>query len=143
MSGAKAPKPPRNLTPPLCAKVHKDMLAACRKVAEAHGLVVEDGGVQEMDLRFAFAFTIRAGIPDADGALFEPGKALFGLMAETYGLSPDDLGRAFTMRGETFRITGLNPNRPKYPIDVERLPDRRLYKLPADMVAFHLKTSAS
>jgi len=143
MSGAKGSKPPLNLTPPLCTHVQTEMLAACRKVAEAHGLVVEDGGVQEMDLRFAFSFNVRVGIPEADGSLFEPGKALFGVMAESYGLSPGDLGRTFTMRGETFRITGLNPNRPKYPIDVERLPDRRTYKFPADIVAVHLKASGS
>ena len=105
--------------------------------------MVEDGGIQEMGLRHAFSFNLRVGIPDADGTLFEPGKALFGAMAETYGLSPDDLGRTFTVRGETFRITGLSPNRPKYPIDVERLPDRRGFKFPADIVALHLKATGA
>ena len=62
-------------------------------------------------------------------------------MAESYGLAPSDLGREFTARGETFRITGLNPNRPRYPVDAERLPDRRGFKLAADMVAMHLKAS--
>ncbi len=143
MSGAKGSKSLRNLTPPLCAHLQAQMLAACREVAEAHGLVVEDGGVQEMDLRYAFSFNVRVGIPEADGSLFEPGKALFGIMAETYGLSPDDLGRTFTVRGETFRITGLSPNRPKYPIDVERLPDRRPYKFPVDIVVVHLRATGS
>jgi hypothetical protein len=143
MSVPGTPKRPRNLTPSLCTHVQTQMLAACREVAEAHGLVVEDGGIQEMDLRHAFSFNLRVGIPDADGALFEPGKALFGAMAETYGLSPDDLGRTFTVRGETFRITGLSPNRPKYPIDVERLPDRRGFKFPADIVALHLKATGA
>lgn len=131
-------KPPRNLTPPMCMQIQKEMIAACQAVAEAHGLVAEDGGVQEMDLQSSFAFNVRVGIPGADGAIFEPGKALFEVMAESYGLAPGDLGRKFTVRGETFRITGLNPNRPKYPIDAERLPDRRGFKFPADLVAVHL-----
>jgi len=143
MNGPANPKRLRNLTPSLCTRVQTQMLAACRKVAEAHGLVVEDGGVQDMDLRYAFSFNLRVGIPDADGSLFEPGKALFGAMAETYGLSPDDLGRTFTVRGEAFRITGLSPSRPKYPIDVERLPDRRGFKFSADIVALHLKATGS
>ena len=135
------PKPPRNLTPPLRARLHKEMIAACRAVAEAHGLVVEDGGVEETDPRFGFAFNLRVGLPEADGTLFEPGRALFAVMAESYGLAPSDLGRAFTARGETFRITGLNPNRPRYPVDAERLPDRRGFKFAADTVAMHLKAS--
>jgi hypothetical protein len=141
MSASRTPKPPRNLTPPLCAQLQKEMIAACRAVAKTHGLVVEDDGVQEMDLRSSFTFSLRVGIPEPDGTIFEPGKALFEVMAERYGLAPSDLGREFTVRGETFRVTGLNPNRPKYPIDVERLPDRRGFKFPADLVAVHLKTS--
>ena len=68
---------------------------------------------------------------------------LFEVMAESYGLAPSDLGREFTVRGEPFRVTGLHPNRPKYPIDVERLPDRCGFKFPADLVAVHLKAPGS
>jgi hypothetical protein len=135
------PRPPRSLTPPLRARLHKEMIAACRAVAEAHGLVVEHGGVEEMDPRLGFAFTLRVGVPDADGALFKPGHGLFAVIVESYGLAPTDLGREFTAQGETFRITGLNPNRPKYPVDAERLPDRRGFKFAADTVAMHLKAS--
>lgn len=131
----------RNLTPELCQKLQKEMLAACQKVADAYGLSVVDGGLQDMNLRAGFGFGVRVGIPLSDGTIFEPDKAMFELMAESYGLTPDDFGREFSTGNETFRITGIEPRRPKYPIKAERVADRQGFKFSPENVAMFLKAA--
>ncbi|MCY1740743.1 hypothetical protein [Ensifer sp. SL37] len=64
---------------------------------------------------------------------------MFALLAGQYGLEATDFEREFIASGERFRITGIDPRRPKYPISVERIPDRRGFKFTADNVAMLLK----
>ena len=135
------PPPPRNLTPGLCERGRREMLEACQSVAARHGLVVEGGDLSDVNLRHGFNTHFRVGVPMADGALFEPDKVLFEVMADAYGLKPSDFGRTFSTAGETFRITAINPKRPKYSISVERLPDRRGLKFTAEDVALFLANS--
>jgi len=133
--------PPRNLTPALCERLRRDLLAACRQVAETHGLAAEGGDLSNIDLRHGFDIAFRVGIPTADGSLYSPEKALFEVMAEHFGLAPSDHGRIFKTGGEAFRITAINPNRPKYPISAERVADGRGYKFTAENVAMYLQAS--
>jgi len=134
------PAPPRNLTPPLCKQLARDLLVACRKVAESHGLSVEGGDLSDIDLRHGFDIHFRVGIPMPDGSLFSHDKALFEVLAPSFGLEPSDFGRTFRTGGEMFRITAINPNRPKYPISAERLADGRGFKFTAENVAAYLNT---
>jgi hypothetical protein len=67
---------------------------------------------------------------------------MFALLVEQYGLEAGDFGREFITGGERFRITGIDPRRPKYPISVERMPDRRSFKFTADNVTMLLKAQA-
>jgi len=55
------------------------------------------------------------------------------------GLASEDFGREFSTGSETFRITGIEPRRPKYPIKAERLTDRRGFKFSPENVAMYLK----
>lgn len=134
-------KPPRNLTPALCERLRRDLLAACRQVAETHGLSVEGGDLSEIDLRHGFDIGFRVGIPTPDGSLFSHEKALFEALAGSFGLEPSDYARSFRTGGETFRITAINPNRPKYPISAERVADGRVYKFASEDVAMYLSKS--
>ncbi|MCP4779746.1 MAG: hypothetical protein GY877_03095, partial [Hyphomicrobium sp.] len=61
------------------------------------------------------------------------------IFAESYGLAPQDYGAEFSNGRERFRITGIDPKRPKYPISVERLPDRQNFKFTAENVTLLLK----
>lgn len=135
------PSPPKNLTPGLCQQLSRDLLAACRQVAETHGLAVEGGDLSDIDLRHGFNIGFRVGIPMADGALFSHEKTLFEALAPSFGLDPADYGRTFRTGGEAFRLTAINPNRPKYPISAERIADGRGYKFTAENVAIYLKAS--
>jgi hypothetical protein len=139
---AKAP-PPRNLTPELCDRLRRDMMTACRAVAETHGLTVEGGDLSDIDLRHSFAISFRVGIPQEDGAIYSPDKAMFEVLAPHFGLEPSDYGRTFRSKDQLFRIVAINPNRPKYPISAERVSDGRGFKFPADNVAMYLMRSGA
>jgi hypothetical protein len=140
MRTAKVP-PPHNLTPALCDLLRRDLLKACQDVAETHGLVVDGGELSDIDLRHGFEIGFRMGIPMDDGALYSPDKAMFEVLAEQFGLEPSDYGRTFRTRGEIFRITAINPNRPKYPISVERVADGRGFKFPVEDVVLYLRNA--
>ncbi|WP_448329547.1 hypothetical protein [Sulfitobacter sp. M13] len=88
---AKVP-PPRNLTPPLCERLRRDLLKACQGVAETHGLTVEGGELHDIDLRHGFNISFRVGIPMEDGAIYSPEKAMFEVLALPFGLEPSDYG---------------------------------------------------
>ena len=135
--------PPRNLTPELCDRLRRDLMQACQRVAETHGLIVEGGELSDIDLRHSFDISLRVGIPMADGAIYSPDKAMFEVLAPHFGLEPSDYGRTFKSRDEMFRIVAINPNRPKYPISAERVADGRGFKFPADNVVLYLKNSCA
>ncbi len=139
-SKAKVP-PPRNLTPALCDRLRRDLLKACQEVAETHGLTAEGGDLSDIDLHHGFDIGFRVGIPMEDGSLYSTDKAMFGVLAEHFGLKPSDHSRTFKARGEVFRIMAINPNRPKYPISVERVADNRGFKFPAEDVILYLQSS--
>ena len=138
---AKAVSPPRNLTPELCKRLRKEMMKACSAVAEIHGLTVEGGELSDVDLRHSFEIGFRVGIPQEDGAIYSPDKAMFEVLAPHFGLEPSDYGRTFKASGDLHRIVGINPNRPKYPISTERVFDGRGFKMPVDNVIIYLQRS--
>lgn len=133
--------PPRNLTPELCDRLRRDMMKACLDVAETHGLIVEGGDLSDIDLRHSFEISFRVGIPQEDGAIYSPDKAMFEVLAPHFGLEPSDYGRTFRSKDELFRIVAINPNRPKYPVGAERVSDGRGFKFPADNVVMYLQRS--
>ena len=66
---------------------------------------------------------------------------MFEVLAGHFGLEASDHGRTFRTRGETFRITAINPNRPKYPISVERVADGRGFKFPVEDVVLYIRNA--
>jgi hypothetical protein len=132
-------KPPRNLTPVLCQRLQAKMLKACEAVAARHGLVVEARDVTGVDLRWGFDATFRVSIPLPDGSALDPEQLRFEALAEAFGFSPADYGRQFSTGREQFRITGIDPRRPKYPVSAERIPDGQGFKFTVDQVALLLQ----
>jgi hypothetical protein len=133
--------PPRNLTPGLCKTIEAEMLKVFAEVAAKHGLVAEGLGMQAMDLRWNFEFGVRVSIPLPDGSTLDPDRILFAALAEEFGLSPDDFGREFSTGREKFRVAGIDPRRPKYPISATRIPDGKGYKFTAENVALLLQAA--
>lgn len=54
-------------------------------------------------------------------------------------MQPSDYRRTFRQNGEIFRVIGINPSRPKYPISAERVSNGRGYKFTADIVTLRLQ----
>lgn len=133
---------PIRLTPDVCEQVQARMLEACQKIAADHGLVIESAGWRGLDPGLAFEPVFRVSIPASDGTAFNLEKDMFEFLAEQYGLAPADLGREFSTGRDRFRIVGIDPNRPRYPISAERLPDRRGFKFTAENVVMMLKAQS-
>ena len=55
------------LTPPTCEQIQAQMLEACHKIAEDHGLVIEAAGWHNVDIGFSFEPVFRVSIPAPDG----------------------------------------------------------------------------
>lgn len=127
------------LTPATCEEIQTSMLEACQKIAADHGLVVESAGWRGMETGFAFEPVFRVSVPASDGTTFNLDKDRFEFLAEHYGLQPSDFGREFRTGSERFRITGIDPKRPRYPISVERISDRRGFKFAAENVVMFLR----
>jgi hypothetical protein len=132
-------KPPRNLIPVLCQRLQREMLKSCQEVAARHGLVVEVRDITGVDLRWGFDAAFRVSIPLPDGSALDPERLRFEALAEAFGLSPAVYGRQFSTGREQFKITGIDPRRPKYPVSAERIPDGQGFKFTSDQVALLLQ----
>ena len=117
------------------------MLEACREVADRNGLAIEDKGLRNTDLRWGFEVTFRICVSLSDGTTLDPEQLRFEALAEAFGLSASDFGREFSSGRETFRITGIDPRRPKYPISAERVPDGQGFKFTSEQVALLLQST--
>ena len=101
--------------------------------------MVEPRDITGVDLRWGFDATFRVSIPLPDGSALDPDRLRFEALAEAFGLSPTDYGRQFSTGREQFRITGIDPRRPKYPVSVVRIPDGQEFKFTVDQVALLLQ----
>ena len=69
----------------------------------------------------------------------DPERLRFEALAEAFGLTAADYDRQFSTGRETFRIVGIDPRRPKYPISAERIPDGQGFKFTLDQVVMLLQ----
>jgi hypothetical protein len=94
---------------------------ALNAVAEKYELTVKVGG----------------GSYDPEAGTFKPrvefvsedaGAVKFLRYASLFGLEPTDFGKRITLKNRTFSITGINPRRPKFPIDIEEVSTGKVMK---------------
>lgn len=113
--------------------------AALKPIAEKHGLALDRKSRSFYADRLPVKFDLLVTTKDKDGNTVDPKAAIFASAARLFGLKPDDFGKEFTSRGETFRITGLNLRRRKYPVSAERVRDGKGFKFPAEDVRLFLE----
>jgi hypothetical protein len=62
-------------------------------------------------------------------------KAAWDRHAEAFRMRKEWLGELFTVRGTDYLIAGLNPRRPKYPVDAVRVKDGKKFKFTAQAIS--------
>ena len=135
-------KPITELTPAACDQVLTLMMQACKRIAAEHGLVIEGSKWRPPVSGSAFEAAFRVSLPGAAGEERKREKEFFAAAAEHIGLKASDFEREFSVDGDRYRIIGIDPRRPKYPISAERISDRRACKLPIDQVVKLLEEQA-
>lgn len=88
-----------------CEEIQTRMLEVCQKIAEDHGLVIEDAGWRGADTGFSFEPVFRVSIPASDGTAFNLEKDRFEFLAQHFGLAPSDSGREFCTGSERFLLS--------------------------------------
>lgn len=105
---------------------------ALEKVASKHGVSVSYKGARFSSANATIKFEIAT--VGRGGEVNTREVESFKRSARRYGFEPEDLGSEFTVRGETFKIVGLNTRAHKYPIVGERVTDGRRFKFHASTV---------
>ena len=127
-------KPITELTPAACEQVLDLMMQACGRIAADHGLILEGSKWRSELSGHFFETRFRVSLPGAAAEERKLRKEFFAAAAEHIGLKASDFEREFSVDGDRYWITGIDPRRPKYPISAERVSDGRACKLPIDEV---------
>lgn len=100
---------------------------ALADVCAKHGITatIGSGSFTESECKFRLILNL-----EGSEAKTKVDSATFERYATLYGLEPTDLGKSFMVSGNWYKVTGISPSRPKFPIDGERL-DGRKFKFPA------------
>jgi hypothetical protein len=114
------------------------MEIALGAVENEFGVFVKVGRASFTDSNCNFKVEI-ADIDSESGEVLSKEAEDFKLRAHQYGLKADDLGREFSFGGDTFKITGLAPRRPKYPVIGMNVDNGKPYKFGADLVVNALR----
>ena len=104
---------------------------AFKAVGERHGIsiVCATGRYSHQTA----TFKVELGVKAPDGEVVTRERSAFLEMATLFGLTPEDLGRTFTTRGKSYKVMGLKPGSPKFPI-IASGPDGRTWKFPEETV---------
>lgn len=68
------------------------------------------------------------------GAAESEGKRMLRLYGAQHGLTEQDFGAIITHAGVRYKLVGLKPSRPKYPLDMEHQGDGRVFKFTTSFV---------
>ncbi len=121
------------ITPQILRAMRDDITKALEPVAQKYGLSsLVAGGASYSPDGSTFTYKIN-GVGDAQAEEVK-NDAQNKVYAKMLGLPEDAVGRTFTSRGETFKITRIDINKPKYPIIATNLGNNKSYKFPTDMV---------
>jgi len=115
-----------------CKALRVDLDAAIKAVMKKHGITHKIGKMTYN----ADEITTRLTISNAADQEVVANNQ-FNIHCSSYGLKPTDLNRQFNINGRVFTITGIKPNRRKYPITGTGVQGGR-YKFTAEQVTRNL-----
>lgn len=108
-----------------------DIDEALEAVAKKHGISLKAGSAKFSPI--SFKMTIEGEVLDEAGASAEA-KAEWGFYRTMFGFEASDFGRQFAYKREIYKITGINANAPKYPIQAVSIIGAKPMRFPIELV---------
>jgi hypothetical protein len=75
----------------------------------------------------------------SDGTISDPEKTKFEAYAADYDLKPEWFGKEFVAKGSKFKITGINPKAPRFPVNVTKITDGSSWKFTVPSIKLAMK----
>ena len=116
---------------PTVKYIRKRLEAAVKPLAEELGVAIDLGNCtfKTSNCKFQLKFAVL----DPDGEAITEESESFRSSAKLFGLEPDDLGKEFTYRRQSYTICGLKPKSRKYPV-IARSDNGKDYKFACRVV---------
>ena len=111
--------------------IRKRITAALGPLAKELGVAVDLGNCTFGPSNCRFQ--LKVALLSSDGEAITEEADCFRNNAKLFGFEPDDLGRKFTFRGQSYTIYGLKPKSRKYPI-IAQSGNGKNYKFPCRTV---------
>jgi hypothetical protein len=117
-----------------------------KATATAIGKATEEA-LQSVAAQFGLTVKVKGGkydpaagtyVPKVEYAAHDTAEREWKRYADMFGLEADDFGKRFYLRGELYRIVGLNFSAKKYPVLAMRTVDGKVFKFPAQSIKQHL-----
>jgi len=102
------------LNRPTVKYIRKRMEAAVKPLAEELGVVIDLANCTFKTNNCRFQ--LKVAVLNSDGEAMTEEIDSFRSNAKLFGLDPDDLGREFIYRGQSYTICGFKPKSRKYPV---------------------------
>jgi len=91
---------------------------ALKALAAEHGLEVRYSGGSFESTRFTMKVELRVADPKVT---LDAGKAKWERFAPVFGMPASAFGKSFIQGGDTWMITGILPNRPKFCVQAKNI----------------------
>jgi hypothetical protein len=104
----------RQLDTPTVTYIRKRLKAAVEPLAKELGVVIELGHCTFQISNCRFQLTV--AVLDSKGKAITEEVDSFKSNAKRFGFEPDDLGKEFIYRGQSYTICGFTPKSWKYPV---------------------------
>lgn len=108
-------------------EVHEEMFEEMNKVANKHGLTVEQLGTLVSN-DTGWNLRLRVETIKTPEEQYEHDKKLFEEMALKYGFDSSGFYKEVNIQGQDFRIVGYEPKRKKEPFTLESVADSSILK---------------
>jgi hypothetical protein len=118
-----------------------ELETALKPIADKYGIVFKPGGT-----RFSpesAIFKIEGATVGTTGEVRSKERESFKQLAELYGMKTEMLDGEVVFRGELYTIVGLSPRRSKFPVNIKRLSDGKVFLIGSDVAVRGYRPKAS
>jgi hypothetical protein len=115
-------------------QINDDIVAALAAVGVKHSIKLTTGNTKYDGDGMNATFQVNASAITATGTVVTPDGKNWDKYRHLYGMGHIALGTEFVARGTKYKITGLNPGAPKFPVKAVRVWDGTTFKFPSEAV---------